>query len=107
MGRPPASGGSEGENRRGARVYRHDDTIAAIASTQGAARAVVRLSGPDVLAILTRAFEPCSAAQLADVREPSVISGHIRCGGARELKLPADLYYWPDERSYTREPLAE
>src|SRR4051812_11117915 len=31
----------------------------------------------------------------------------MRCASARELKLPADLYYWPDARSYTREPLAE
>ncbi|HTM55306.1 MAG TPA: GTPase [Pirellulales bacterium] len=88
-------------------MYRHDDTIAAIAATQGAARGIVRLSGPDVLAILTRTLEPCSATRLAEIREPTVISGHMRCGGARELKLPTDVYYWPDARSYTREPLAE
>lgn len=88
-------------------MYRHDDTIAAIAATQGAARGIVRLSGPDVLAILERTFEPCSAAPLAECREPTVISGYMRCGAARELKLPTDVYYWPDARSYTREPLAE
>jgi tRNA modification GTPase len=88
-------------------VYRQDDTIAAIASAPGAARGIVRLSGPDVLAILTRTFESCSPAPLGDVREPSVISGQMRCGGTRELKLRADLYYWPDARSYTRAPLAE
>ena len=89
-----------------------DDTICAIASAPGGARrAVVRLSGPGVLATIETCFRPQPPARLADVTRPTVVAGSISLppwgeGAARD-SLPADLYFWPTDRSYTREPAAE
>lgn len=79
-----------------------DDTICAIASAPGgAARGIVRLSGPDVVAILSRCCDPFAEANVA-----SMIAGHIDLG--RPLgRVPVDLYLWPNNRSYTRQPTAE
>lgn len=87
-------------------VYSLDDTIAAIASAPGgAARGIVRLSGP--------AAAECLAAA---VREPG---GDFWRGAARtvvfhaELRLadlaplPAEVIFWPNESSYTGQSAAE
>jgi tRNA modification GTPase len=83
------------------------DTIAAIASAPGgAARGIVRLSGPGVLDCLKRSFviadEQCSSLE-------AILAAHAVRGTLRlpTTRLPCELYYWPGARSYTREPLAE
>lgn len=79
-----------------------EDTICAVASAAGgSARGIVRLSGPHVHELLLQCFDPPVIRKFA-----SVVSGHLHIAqpvGA----LEADLYFWPNERSYTRQPTAE
>jgi tRNA modification GTPase len=85
-----------------------DDTIVAIASASGAAaRGIVRASGSGVVDVL----KSCFTAKDATVDRDSVggarrFAGTIALPGLHDA-LAADLYLWPDRRSYTRQPLAE
>lgn len=89
-------------------MYDPDDTIAAIASASaGAARGIVRISGPDVLSILGACFRARGEANLAAISRATVTSGTIVLGGLRQPELPSDVYYWPTQRSYTRQSTAE
>ncbi len=49
-----------------------------------------------------RADEPC---RLNSIRRPVAIAGSLLFGGLPPL--PCDLYWWPDRRSYTGQPMAE
>lgn len=79
-----------------------DDTIVAIASAPGgAARGIVRISGPDALSIAADLFDrplPSTSA--------SVVSGMLTLPLPLG-SIPADLYCWPTSRSYTRQPVVE
>jgi tRNA modification GTPase len=81
-----------------------DDTIAAIASAPGgAARGIVRLSGPQSIQIVSRCFRASDPKiDLASIRRATVIPGEIA-----QLRLPCDLLLWPTRHSYTRQPMAE
>jgi tRNA modification GTPase len=85
-----------------------DDTIAALASAAGhGARGIIRVSGVRTRAVLETLFSPreTGAAALARTiawRYP----GELRISGLR-LALAADVYFWPNRRSYTGQPLAE
>lgn len=83
-----------------------DDTIAAIASAAGgAARGIVRLSGPEALACAGRVFVPAEPRVLESLPAASVVRGEVvldRLGA-----VPALAYLWPTARSYTRQPAAE
>lgn len=108
-----------------------DDTIAAIASAPGGAyRGIVRISGPDTVACLSKCFRtapgvsldqihrprvpvvqaarlhPTTRGSHAQVRRPRVLRGEVWLA-ALERPLPCDLFLWPSSRSYTREPTAE
>lgn len=84
-----------------------DDTIAAIATAPaGAYRGVVRVSGPDVATIVAACFVSESGFAVDSIRIPTVRRGEFRARDAM-VRLPTDLYYWPNERSYTRQPSAE
>ncbi|HEV7223836.1 MAG TPA: tRNA modification GTPase [Pirellulales bacterium] len=89
-------------------MYHPDDTIAAIASAPGgAARGIVRLSGPSTVGCLQAVFQADEQAlDLRDVRAARVVSGRLRLGGFAST-LPCDIYLWPGSRSYTRQPAAE
>ena len=79
-----------------------DDTICAVASAPGgSARGIVRLSGPRVADLLASTFEP-----LVSTSSATAFSGRIRLA-APMGELPGDLFFWPNERSYTRQPTAE
>lgn len=87
------------------------DTIAAIASPPGgAARGIVRVSGPRTADLLAEALRDPSGGDcgtvLAAARRPRVLPGsyRLRCG---TVQLPCAAYWWPTQRSYTRQPLAE
>ncbi|MEX1225021.1 MAG: tRNA uridine-5-carboxymethylaminomethyl(34) synthesis GTPase MnmE, partial [Pirellulales bacterium] len=86
-----------------------DDTIAAIGSAAGgAARGMVRVAGPRAIDVVAGVFTPIDAsAALAEVRAASVVPGSIRLASEPPLTLDCDLFVWPNERSYTREPLVE
>ncbi len=79
----------------------NDDTIVAIASpTSPAVRGIVRLSGPDVAAVLRGLgiaaiqTRPHRQSTSIDLGEPI---GHVH----------ADVMIWPTTRSYTGQPSAE
>ncbi|NUQ62686.1 MAG: tRNA modification GTPase [Pirellulales bacterium] len=83
-----------------------DDCIAAIASPLGgAARGILRLSGPHVLDHLRLCFRADEGRNLADIRIPSVLSGQLAVDS--RILLPCDLYVWPGGRSYTGQRAAE
>lgn len=82
------------------------ETIAAIASAPGgAARGIIRVSGPDTIACLSRCFFPDDEPSFADLRHPQVVPGNLLFESGH--RLPGDAYLWPTRRSYTREPAAE
>jgi tRNA modification GTPase len=88
-----------------------DDTIAAIATAPGgAARGIVRISGPDAIAIVEKVFSANPPTTLQSLRAATRIPGMIRLTLASrddEQAVPCDLYVWPTARSYTRQPVAE
>jgi tRNA modification GTPase len=85
-----------------------DDTIVALASAPGGSyEGIIRLSGPDVVAILERVWD--GQGRGLDHRSPAVLEGTFRFerDTGREVRIPAMVYLWPTARSYTRQPLAE
>jgi len=86
-------------------VYHTHDTIAAIASAPGAAaRGIVRLSGPRVRDVLQGCFaaeHPFSASR------PTVEPGIVALPDSPLRTVPAEVYFWPTARSYTRQAAAE
>jgi tRNA modification GTPase len=84
-----------------------DDTIAAIASAPGgAARGIVRLSGPAV----EKCLEACFRAKSEDIPLSSnsscVIEGDAFLPSIHS-PLPCEVYLWPAGRSYTGQKVAE
>ena len=81
-----------------------NDTIVALPSAPGpGGRAIVRLSGPDAVRIVTRVFTA-----------PTPIKSTQRCihEGSATLPgvaapLPAELYVWPSPRTFTGQHLTE
>jgi tRNA modification GTPase len=92
-------------------AYDLHDTIAAVASAAGgAARGVVRISGPDAVPLLARCFQATEGERLTRTSAPRRISGAIRVAGAEggpPTKVPGALLLWPGAQSYTRQPAAE
>ncbi|MFI5458624.1 MAG: tRNA modification GTPase [Isosphaerales bacterium] len=83
-----------------------NDTIAAVASPPGpAARGIVRLSGPEALAIALDGFLPDSG-EIPPRRCAVARAGSLRLDGLRPL-LPATLALWPAPRTYTGQNVAE
>ena len=84
-----------------------DDTIAAIASTPGgAARGIVRISGPMAAACVDSLFTAESPLELSSLDEPRVTAGSLRLDRIA-VPLPCEVYFWPQGRSYTGQPLVE
>lgn len=103
--------------------YHTGDTICAIGTAAGgSARAMIRVSGPEAVAVTERVFDAAEKRALADVKVPSLVEGFLRLslgnissgnpgkrpsGKGDEVRVPSDLFLWPGSRSYTREPMAE
>jgi len=88
-------------------MFSCDETIAAVASAAGgAARGIVRLSGPSVRACLERCFQPADPQSWSAAARPTVFAGCLTLAGSG-ARLPCDVYFWPGARSYTRQPVAE
>lgn len=84
-----------------------DDTIAAIASAPGgAARGLLRLSGHRVECCVEAVFCADPPTKLSRVTRPTVLTGFLSLPPA-QTRLPGELYYWPGQRSYTGQPVAE
>ena len=84
-----------------------EDTIAAIASAPGGAfRGVVRLSGPDVANCLNRCFQSAESNAVRIATGPIVVDGQVHLDDAFG-DVPCDVFLWPTNRSYTRQPSAE
>lgn len=88
-------------------MYHSDDTICAIASAPaGAARGIVRLSGPQTMAVLERCLRSELPMPLNELRAATVLAGTIPLAESRVV-LDVDVYLWPHARSYTRQDAAE
>jgi tRNA modification GTPase len=93
--------------------YDPHDTIVALASAPGgAARGIVRLSGPLVAECVASCFDVAADASVGWQRatSPCRVTGVICVSAGSEspaFEIPAALYYWPGERSFTRQPSAE
>jgi tRNA modification GTPase len=100
-------------------AYHPLDTIVAVASPPGgAARGVVRLSGPRVVECIEQFFTVASAPEETGsssegnersfdcLARPTAMSGRLSVAGLHS-PLPAELYFWPGKRSYTGQPVAE
>lgn len=84
-----------------------DDTIAAVCSAAGgAARGIVRLSGPNVVACLQQCFTAEDGNDPRRHRRASVIPGSLDAVPPIG-EVPVDLYLWPTARSYTGQSAAE
>jgi len=82
-----------------------DDTIAAIASAPGTAiRGILRISGPSVREVLTRILNESSLPDHIGAAQAFSVSLPVAEG---TLSVPAQLLFWPNQRSFTGEPLAE
>ena len=83
-------------------MFRTDDTIAAISTAAGnAARAVVRLSGPDALSIAADSFTPAEGAIGFRAVDGVVKLTHP------PIEMPARAYVFRSSRSYTRQDVVE
>ena len=86
--------------------YQLADTIAAIASPAGgAARGIVRISGPSAVPAALAPFRPGERPEI-HFDAPSACAGQLWLESLK-CELPATLLLWPTARSYTREPAAE
>jgi tRNA modification GTPase len=90
-------------------AFQTDDTICAIASAPaGAVRGIVRISGPNATEIAERLFEASDGRSLDAIHRATLLSGRLCIELDASLRfLPCDLFLWPTDRSYTREPVAE
>ncbi|GIW94929.1 MAG: tRNA modification GTPase MnmE [Pirellulaceae bacterium] len=87
-----------------------NDTIVAVAShLAGAARGVIRISGPDMADCLERLVHPPELVRRSG-RLPGACQGWVRVAfddHPRTYFVPARILLWPTGRSYTRQPSAE
>ena len=84
-----------------------DDTIAAIASAPGgAARGIVRLSGPNVLRCLRAVFHSNDKQELQAPMHARAIGGLLELTDI-SVPVPCDLFFWPQGRSYTGQIVVE
>jgi len=80
-----------------------DDTIVAVSSAAGpAARAIVRISGPNARPVVDALFAPDAPAAAGR----RLVPGNLRLTGVHS-PLPADLYFFAAPHSYTGQDLAE
>src|SRR5438552_9430542 len=80
-----------------------EDTVIAVSSASGAgARAIVRLSGPQALALASAVFSTSQPVE----RRRQRLEGEVCLPGLRH-PLPADLYLWLAPRSYTGQDMTE
>jgi tRNA modification GTPase len=90
--------------------YELQDTIAAVATAAGgAARGIIRISGPQAVATVAKCFEAAYQRPLEQLRRATAVRGQVRAafGETAPRFVPCDVLLWPTDRSYTRQPVAE
>ena len=88
-------------------MFPADDTIVAISTAAGpAARAIVRLSGPDVFRLAGRVFAPADGV-LDELGGFRATGGRVRIAGPLSVELPARAYVFRAPRSTTRQDVVE
>jgi tRNA modification GTPase len=101
--------------------YHPDDTICAISSAAGGAvRGLVRMSGTGAAAIASKLFRADDGSPVQGARTAIATTGKLRIAlrdnrassspSLRydgEIEAPCELFVWPTDRSYTREPVVE
>ncbi|MEN6577284.1 MAG: GTPase [Phycisphaerales bacterium] len=82
----------------------HDlrDTIVAVSSAAGGVRSIVRVTGPQAIAVCERVFEPSLGPGISN---RTILAGVVRI--TEDLKADARLYPFFAPHSYTGEDLAE
>lgn len=86
------------------------DTIAAIAvPIAGAARGIVRVSGPRAIDVAETCFTSLGNEPLANIRRATATPGTlaVTLAARANCPLPCDVYVWPGSASYTRQPTVE
>jgi len=87
--------------------YDLEDTIGAIATAAGgAARGIVRISGPKAVEAAANIFEADDDGKLTDIRRAAMVTGAMSIDTLAG-PVPTTLYVWPTNSSYTREPVVE
>ncbi|MCA9215366.1 MAG: tRNA modification GTPase [Planctomycetales bacterium] len=85
-------------------VHTPDDTIVAIASAPGgAARGIIRISGPETLVCVKQCFETTDPL---NIRTANSVKGRLTLSGNLPA-IEARLYLWPTDKSFTAQPTAE
>ncbi len=82
-------------------MYELNDTIIAVSSPSLGERSIVRISGPDTLAVLQQVFD----TPIVGGRKGGVIAGNLAVDV--ELQIEAQLYLFLAPHSYTGETVAE
>lgn len=109
-GSPRAEGGDGLTSHPGGRAVDPwvEDTIVAVSTAQGAgAIGIVRLSGPEALAISEAAFRPVTGQRLDSDESYTLHYGHVVDPRTCEVVDEALLAVMRKPRSYTREDVAE
>ncbi len=84
-----------------------DDTIVAVASAPGgAARGIVRLSGPAALRCAVALFRSDAGSHAVPASHAVAVEGRVRPQGWH-TPAPAMLLAWPEGRSYTGQAMVE
>ena len=84
----------------------HTDTICAIATAQGGAIGVIRVSGPEAICITNRHFRPIQGASLAERKARTAVFGHLTGSDGEMLdEVLVTLFRAP--HSYTGEDSVE
>jgi tRNA modification GTPase len=78
------------------------DTIVAVSSASGGVRSIVRITGPQTMAVCQRLWEPDLGSA---IRNRRIVSGSVRI--ADDLAIDARLYLFFAPHSYTGDDLAE
>jgi len=83
------------------------DTIAALSSPPGPApRGIIRVSGPQTQAAVDGLFTPDDPDRWSSTHRAERHCGVFTLVEV-DRRIPVSVYFWPDERSFTGQPMAE
>ena len=88
-------------------MFQTDELIAAPASAAGEGmRSIVRISGPEVKSVLSDIFTPIDHARWSKARFAQSFTGDLNLT-AFDFSISCRVDFWPTEKSFTGQPLAE